>query len=61
MSKGDKRRPSFVPAEEYSRNYDRIFKGVKPEVPTATQVECTAIVKYVPLANKTEQGNKNDS
>ncbi|MCK5015710.1 MAG: hypothetical protein KAS32_01450 [Candidatus Peribacteraceae bacterium] len=48
MSKGDKRRLSNVSAEEYASNYDRIFRGVEPEIPTATQAEYTAIVKYVP-------------
>jgi hypothetical protein len=47
MSKGDKRRPSNISNEEYTDNYNRIFKGVEPEIPTVTQVECTAIVKYV--------------
>ena len=41
MSKGHRRRPSFVSADEYAYNYDRIFKGVEPETPS----ECTAIVK----------------
>jgi len=55
MGKGSKRRPCLVSADEYACNYDRIFKGVKPEIPTATQTECTAIVKYVPLVSKIGQ------
>lgn len=48
MSKGSKRRPSNVSVEEYAHNYDKIFKGIEPEIPTATQAKCTAIMKYVP-------------
>jgi len=55
MSKGSKRRPCNISNEEYNRNYDRIFRGVESEVQTATQTECTAIVKYVSPVSKTEQ------
>lgn len=48
MGKGHHRRPSFVSNKEYTDNYNRIFKGVEPRIPTATQAECTAIVKYTP-------------
>jgi hypothetical protein len=43
MGKGDCYRP--IDREKYNKNFDRIFRGVKPNTPTATQVECTAIVK----------------
>lgn len=42
MGKGHRRRPCQVSHEKYACNYDRIFKGVEPIVPTAT---ATAIVK----------------
>lgn len=51
MGKGDHYRPTD--REKYNKSYDRIFRGVKPEIPIATQVECTAIVKYV-LPDNTE-------
>lgn len=54
--KGSRRRPSNISNKEYARNYDQIFRGVEPETPSATQVECTAIVKYVPPANEKTTG-----
>ena len=42
MGKGSGRRICQVSPKEYADNYDRIFKGVEPAVPTAT---ATAIVK----------------
>lgn len=45
MGKGDRYR--LIDREKYNKNFDRIFRGIESETPTATQIECAAIVKHI--------------